>query len=154
MERKTYDEKQIKKYARILVKEKYDNFLLKDEDVEEEASQQEYVDRAIEILTEADFRQKLFYEYYKERVDYSDCILEAGYLVNNMPRELWTNLNEWLDDKPLSDIKVHGVSINDVMKMFETSLPRDFVQILKCMTIWKKHNYVDKNFCWNYFALM
>jgi hypothetical protein len=152
VERKTYDEKQIKKYARILVKEKYDNFLLKDEDVEEEASQQEYVGRAIEILTEADFRQKLFYEYYKERVDYSDCILEAGYLVNNMPRELWPNLNEWLDDKPLSDIKVHGVSINDVSNMFRKLKP-SFVQILTCMTHWKESNYIDNNFCLNYFAI-
>lgn len=154
MERKTYDENQVKKYARVLVREKYDNFLLKDEEVEEEASQQEYIDRAIKILTEADFRQKLFHEYYKERVSYGDCILEASYLVHNMPQELWPNLNEWLDDKPLSDIKVHGLSINDVMKMFATSLPRDFVQILKCMTAWKKYDYVDKNFCWNYFALM
>ena len=141
----------IKKYA-MLIAEK-DNPNWNRDDIIRASEEKQYIDKAIDVLTLSDFRQRIYVEY-QERVDYEECAAEAKYLLDNMPQELIPNLNEWLDDQPLSDIKVHGVSINDVMKMFETSLPRGFLQILKCMTTWKKYNYVDKNFCWNYFALM
>lgn len=141
----------IKKYTKLIVEREHPDWT--HDNIVKVSEEKQYIDKAIYVLTLSDFRQRVYAEY-QERVDYEECSAEAKYLLDNMPQELIPNLNEWLDNQPISDIKLHGVSINDVMKMFESSLPRDFLQILKCMTIWKKHNYVDKNFCWNYFALM
>lgn len=149
--RDAIDQDKVKKYAMLIAAKEHPDW--DHEELILAADNKTYIDQAVYVLTLSDFRQRIYADH-QEKVPYEECAIEAKYLLDNMPQELIQNLNEWLDNQPLSEIKIHGTSINDVMQMFKSSLPRDFLQVLKCMTIWKKHNYVDENFCWNYFALM
>ena len=102
-----------------------------------------------------DLSDRLFEEYNGHRTAIQ-CHDQALELMAEIPQELQQNVSEWLDDKPLSDIKVNGVSINDVFAMFkDASRPLHFIQILESFAVWKKCNYYDdKHFFMTHFCRM
>ena len=74
-------------------------------------------------------------------------------LMKYIPHEVIQNVNDSLDDQPLTDIKIHAKSFNDVMDMFKNTRPLTFIQVLHCFADWKKCNYFDEDFCFDYFSL-
>lgn len=105
--------------------------------------------QAIFNLNVVDLEDRLMEEYDGTR-DVFECKKEAVYLMENSPEELIQNIEEWLDEKPISDIKVHGVSINDLMKNY--SRCAHFLTALNCFIEWKKTGYEDPEFSYWYFA--
>jgi hypothetical protein len=106
--------------------------------------------QAIFNLNVVDLESRLMEEYGGTR-DVFFCKEEALYLMENIPEELIVNVEEWLDEKSLSDIKIHGVSVNDVFEMCKGRFIH-FLSILKCFIEWKKTGYEDPDFCFWYFG--
>jgi hypothetical protein len=149
MNRKAYDEKIIKNISCMDIDFEHPDWTQEQKNIELNNPSRRA--KTVRNLTILDLSNRLFEEHggtYTAR----ECAAEAKYLMENMPQELIVNVNEWLDNKPLSDIKVHGTSINDVFKMF-VNRPMHFIRILHCMCKWKETDYFDEeNFCWCYFA--
>lgn len=74
----------------------------------------------------------------------------AKRIMDNIQPELVQNINEWIDGEELTDIKIHGVSIKDIMTQFPDH-PIHFVRAVECLIDWKKSGYQNKHFCRNYF---
>ena len=106
--------------------------------------------KAIRSITILDLSNKLF-EGANGDFSLGNCENDAVYFLDNLPEELIQNVNEWLDDKPLTDIKVHGVSINDIYKFYKNRRYLTFGRVLRCMTDWKESEYIDPKFCFRYF---
>jgi hypothetical protein len=149
VKRKVYDEKLVMEIAILNVEREHPDWAK--EHVLDVANTKEEIHKAKLGLTVLDFRDRLIQEYDGHR-NVLQCHEEAAYLLHHMPAELIVNVNEYLDEQPLTDIKINGVSINDVFKMFENSRPLHFVQILRCMAYWRDGDYIDPDFCWNFFA--
>jgi hypothetical protein len=147
--RKAYDQNMIERMARLTVNFNHPDW--DDEQVNKEAKKEEHIQNAVFNLTVMDLRDKLL-EEYGDRRTLQFCADDAKYIMMNIPKELIVNVNEYIDGMPLSDIKIHGVSINDVINGL---MPRrvHVVQVFKCMAKWKEYEYFDERFCWNYFAL-
>ena len=81
------------------------------------------------------------HDYYCGTKSFLDCTIEADEIVNNVPTELLINIEEWSRNLPLSNIKVHGVYVNDVFDNYGRVSPIHFVDILRCMIVWKETDY-------------
>lgn len=118
--------------------------LSKTEDIKKEATYQ---------ITLADLTDRLV-ERYDGFESFESCYRKARSLLKKMPEELLPNLNEWLDNKPLSDIKVHGISVNDILEKFKNRNDIDFIEVLQYFADWKTEGFAD-SFSYNmYFAWM
>ena len=109
--RRANDEKAIYKMSLWIMETQYKH--IPENQWEEKIKTKEIRDKVIESLTIGDLASRLEEEYMGFK-SLSKCDDEASYIIKNIPKELLTNINEWLDNKPLSDIKVHGVSIKNV----------------------------------------
>lgn len=148
MYQKQYNEKKIKMRAAILVYNQYPDWPV--EKKEEEALTDFWLDTARKSLVVGDFAKKI-QEQNVNAMTYLQCESVAFDIINNMPEELWPNVEEWIDDQPISDIKVHDVSVPDVMFQFpEYKIP--FLSVMKCMCMWKEYDYKGENFCNLYFT--
>ena len=150
MYQKQYDEKKIKMRAAMLVYEHHPEWSI---DKKDEASLSDYwLDTARKCFVVRDFTQKI-YEHNCGALTHSQSERVAFNIINEMPQELWPNIEEWIDDQPISDIKVQGISIPDIMHQFpgEDIL---FLSAMKCMCMWKEYGYKGKDFCKLYFARM
>lgn len=151
MERKAYDKNKVKLISMMDIDFEHPEWTQEQKDAE--LARPERIANTVRNLTILDLASRLYEEHggtYTAR----ECAAEAKYLMDNMPQELIVNVNEWLDGKPLSDIKVHGTSINDAFKMV-ANRPIHFIHILHCMCKWREAEYFDEeNFCWCYFAKM
>lgn len=151
MSRKTYDKKIFKTISMMDI-----DFEHPDWTPEQKAAELENPDRIAKTthnLTIVDLRDRLF-EEHGGTYSMKECASEARYLMDGVPSELIVNINEWLDGTPLSDVKIHGVYINDVFEMFVKNRPIHFIQIVRCMVKWKESDYFNDDFCWHYFARM
>lgn len=149
IERKAYNEKIIKNISRMEIDFERPDWTQEQKDIELNNPYRRA--KTVRNLTTLDLGNRLF-EKHGGTYTARECAAEAKYLMENMLQELIVNVNEWLDNKPLSDIKVHGTSINDVFKMF-VNRPMHFIRILHYMCKWKEIDYFDEdNFCWSYFA--
>lgn len=79
------------------------------------------------------------------------CYQKAYDIMKNMPEELIPNINEWIEYRQLSDIKINGVSVNDIMNQFGKKQQIYFLDAIECMIDWKDTNYFDPSFCKFYF---
>lgn len=79
--------------------------------------------------------------------DWDYCYRRAYDIMKEVPEELIPNINEWIEYKPLSDIKINGVSVNDIINQFGKKQPIYFLEALDCMIYWKQTNYSDPMFC-------
>lgn len=77
---------------------------------------------------------------------------QAKWIVENIPNELILNVNEYIEGKNLSRIKIHGVSVDDIMTQYPNR-KIFFAQALKCIIAWKKQGYQNDSFRFDYFAL-
>lgn len=71
----------------------------------------------------------------------------ANILIQNLPKELYINLHEWIDDEPISDIKYGGVSIKDIMEQDIKKLGYEhgFVDSAKAIIKYIKTDCEDKS---------
>ena len=72
-------------------------------------------------------------------------------MISKFSEELIPNLEEWLDGKPLSDIRLGGKSVNDIVHMYEW-VEIDVPRAILCLGMWKERNYSPPDFCEWYFA--
>lgn len=74
-------------------------------------------------------------------------------IINELPSELYPNVQEWIDDKPISDIKYYGISIKDIMEqdIENTHKTYDFIDSLNAMLLYINHGCEDVSLCKNYF---
>ena len=138
-----------------LVVENYkfkNNITMTDEEFNEMCKSEDVRKQAILNLNVVDLKTRIF-EEYNETIPWVMCHNDAVYIMCNVPEEIIQNIEEWLDGKPLTDIKVHGVSVNDIIrKRFNNSafIPMD--KIFKAMAYWKETDFYDPNFCYRYFV--
>jgi hypothetical protein len=150
MERKAYNKEIIHLTAICNLSKEHPTW--SNEKIEKEAEKQDVIKRVVLALTELDLAHKLD-EYYKGYWNWSECHETANYIMNNMEPQLIQNINEWIDEQPLSDIKIHGWSIKDIMCSPNKKRKVSFVEAMKCLIQWKENNYENKDFCILYFAL-
>ena len=147
---KYYDEKKIKLRALNLVYSNYQDWT--EEEKRAAANSEEWLDTARKSLVVEDFIEKIKkvdcgmanYAYYEEM---------AYDIANDMPQELWPNVEEWIDDKTISNIKVHDISIPDIMHQFPGE-DISFLDAIRCIAWWKKYDYPEGNFCAAFFMRM
>lgn len=125
------------------------NINLSEEEFNNLKNTEEIKKEAVKRLNLMDLEDRL-HEMYRGLRNSNMCRKEAVYIIDNIPDELMVNLEEWLDNKPLSDIKIHGFSINDILKDFPYV---NFTQALTCMIDWKAQGFLDSNFIIRYFAI-
>lgn len=95
------------------------------------------------------------YDEYAGTRPMANCSNEAKNLVEGVPTELLINIDEWIHNLPLSNIKVHGISVNDVFDRYGRARPIHFIKILHCMCRWKETDYFKgTNIFANHFTLM
>ena len=66
-----------------------------------------------------DFADKIMREREMQE-PYSRCLESAVVAIENIPKELWVNISECIDGKPLSTVKYDGI---DVVKFIELECP-------------------------------
>jgi hypothetical protein len=104
------------------------------------------------IKMASDFKSKLRDEYRGKRSD-EECAQEAKRILKDIQPELIQNINEWIDGTEISDIKIHGVSIPDIMNRFGNERQKiHFIHAVKCMIDWKETGYADPNYYRHYFS--
>lgn len=87
-------------------------------------------------------------------MDHTQCVWMANDIMRVIPPELEQNMDEWLDDKPLTPIKLHGKSVEDVMTQFGEKRRITFLRAIKCIGAWRAEGYRDSDFCRWYFSTM
>ena len=151
MERKTYNQEIIDRVAKY--EANMANPTLTGEEVAEMAKEKHWQDIAKHKARIYDLIQKLD-EVEGKFIDHTQCVWWANRLMRNIPPELEQNIDEWIDDKPLTDIKVHGWSIADIINHYGKKRIVTFLEAVKCMGDWHASGYQDDEFCVWYFTTM
>jgi hypothetical protein len=150
MYKKQYDQKKIALRAVILVYNNYPD--LDDETKRQMAESEEWLDIAKKSLIADDVAEKI-YKQNKGILTARQSTIEADRIMNDVQPELLPNIEEWLDDQPISNIYIHGVSIPQIMNQFPNK-EIDFLEALTCLRHWKDIDYQGKEFCRIYFMRM
>ena len=149
MFRKAYDEERIGRLAPAFVAKQHRDWT--EEQIMEAAKTKEWRDKVIFGLTIQDFANKIE-EIMGGTWNYAWCYNKAERIMLGLPEDLIQNVNEYLDDKPLTDIKVHGVSLLDIMNQFGKNRPIPILAAMQCMVDWKKTGFYNKSYCKTYFT--
>lgn len=80
------------------------------------------------------------------------CVKSAQWIMENVQQELLPNINEWIENRPISTIPVHGVTVSDIMTQFQPDRSISFIEAVECMICWKQINYKNKRFCRLFFV--
>ena len=151
IERKAYDETTIDRLARY--KAGMANPTLDREEIVALSKTNKWRDAAIKDLITIDLIAKIE-EVEGDFMDHTQCVWEANDIMHGLPDELIPNINEWIDDKPISDIKINGISALDIMGQFGKRQCITFLQAIECLNAWKKTGYRNRDFCRRYFATL
>ena len=87
-----------------------------------------------------------------EESDFRYNLSVAERIMENVQPELMPNIHEWIENRPLSKIKIHGWTVDKIMTQFGPSHHILFVEAIECMIYWKETNYRNKDFCRLYFT--
>jgi hypothetical protein len=71
----------------------------------------------------------------------------AKRIMEDIQPELLPNIHEWIENRPLTKIKIHGMTVEKIMHQFEPHRTILFIEAIECMICWKKTNYKHKDFC-------
>lgn len=151
MERKTYDQNLIDRVA------KYEAGMANPTITSEEAAvmaKEEYWQnvakhqmRTLDLIAKLD-------ELEGDFMTHEQCVWMANDIMRIIPPELEQNMDEWLDDKPLTEIELHGKTVKDVMTQFGQKQNITFLEVIKCFGHWRAEGYKNDDFCRWYFASM
>ena len=116
----------------------------------EEGAKEENIDMVMRMRLAADLADKISEnEWQYATPEY--FLHKAKRVVENAPRELYQNINEYIEGKELSDIKLHGWSVSDVMHQFAPHKKIDFIDAIVCISYWRARNYQNDNYCREFF---
>lgn len=150
MYKKQYDQKKIALRAVILV---YNNYPDLDDAMKRQmAESEEWLEMARRSFVLEELADKLYVQHMGILTKIQSQYM-ANNIVNDMPEELWPNIEEWIDDQPISHVYVHGVSVPQIMHQF----PEEEISVLaaiECLSRWKMIDYRGENFCKLYFMRM
>lgn len=80
------------------------------------------------------------------------AIRKTERLMENMPRELLQNIEEWLDDEPISDVVIGEVSVKMIMEQHkEDGIIHNFIDSLFVMKDYVNSGCVDSYSCFHIF---
>jgi hypothetical protein len=150
MYKKHYDQKKIALRAVILVYNNYPD--LDDVTKRQMAESTEWLEIARKSFVLEELSDKI-YKCNFGIITKLQSQSEANRIINNMPQELWPNVEEWIDDQPISDIPVHGVSIPQIINRFSDERIL-FLDAIECLCRWKSIGYKGENFYELYFMRM
>lgn len=119
------------------------------QEIEKHVNEPIYRETAMRLLLANDLSKRL--EVECPSYDRDQCIRRAFRIMQDIQPELFQNINEWLDGKKLSDIKIHGVSLNDVINQYE-DVKIHFLKGLDFMIAWKNTGYANSDYHKRYFA--
>lgn len=131
----------IERIAKRLVRMKHPE--LTSQEISELAKRKEFVDEAVYQIKVADLQDRLFEEYGETQPSWV-CRDQAIEWMTKLPEELLLNVEEWLDNKPLSDIKVHGISINDIFSKYK-SPNLTMTRVMSFFILWKETGFKNEN---------
>lgn len=95
-------------------------------------------------------------EYYQNNgFDSHYSKVKGEHMVKNIPKELFPNIIEWIEDKPLSDIKYCGLSVNDIINNYEYYYDKKlcFPYALRIMKTYIEDGCEDKEIAKKFFDL-
>ena len=90
---------------------------------------------------------KLFNNDGSDSADHTFYKNLSKWIVENAPAELILNINEYIDDKKLTTINIHGISINDLLSIHNNRKHINFIDAISAIIYWKEANYCGKDFC-------
>ena len=143
-----YDRERLEVWSLMLAREQHPNWTY--EQCLEESVKDEWMEKVIRGRIIADLTDKRI-EESGEYAHHDFFYLQSKWLVENAPKELYQNINEYIDGKEISDIKIHGVSVPDIMNQFMPHKKIHFLDAMECMAYWKKNDYQNPNFCKYFF---
>lgn len=85
-------------------------------------------------------------------IHYNLCV--AKRIMENIQPELVQNINEWIENRPLSNIEINGITVESVMNQFSPRRRISFVDAIECLINWKEIGYRNKTFCRDFFSRM
>lgn len=99
------------------------------------------------------FKGNIWYRLQQEGADIQFANRLSQKLIEDVPKELYQNIQEWIDEKPISDIKYGGISIKDIMEQdfVGMGIYHSFIESLMALLLYIEHGCKDKTLCKNYF---
>lgn len=99
------------------------------------------------------FKSNIFFRFKQD--GYNDVRADywATKIINILPKELYPNIEEWIDEKPLSDIKYCGISIKDIMNHYLPQRIIPFNRSIEAMLAFIESGSRDINICYNYCSM-
>lgn len=87
--------------------------------------------------------------YYDEQAD-----MKSKRIMKDLPEELFPNIEEWLNDEPISEIRYGDLSIKELMDFGKDRRGRqnNFLKCLELMILYIKDGCIDKGSC--FYAFM
>lgn len=98
------------------------------------------------------FKTNVLYRMLQEGYGRWYAVPFVDKIFKYLPEELYVNLEEYIDEKPISDIKLHGVSLKDIINQYgEDGRKEPFIDACEAMIAYIKTGYVYKGICfdWN-----
>ena len=148
MERIVYDRKKLEVLSIQNIKNQHPDWPR--EKCVEEGMLEENIDYVMRARLAADLADKMM-ESDGDCAPNEYFMRQAQWIVNNAPRELYKNINEYIDGEALSEIRLCGVSVSDVMNQFVPNRQISFVRAVECFAYWKNRNYQNPNYCRDFF---
>ena len=81
---------------------------------------------------------------------YNSANCKASQLIDDLPEELFPNIEEWLSNEPISEIDYGGISIKKIMEQHKKSfgVMYDFLTCLSIMNDYIRTGCKDKSICY------
>lgn len=89
----------------------------------------------------------------RDRCNYRFADERANGIIDDLPEELFPNIEEWLCDEPISEIDYGGMSIKRIMEQHKELLgiTYGFLQCIDIMKEYIKNDCKDKGICYESF---
>ncbi len=98
------------------------------------------------------FVANLFHRIMQGGVSRSLAYSLTNEIINRLPEELYINVQEYIDEKPVSDIKYEGVSIKDIMEQYkDINLTEPFIDAAIAMIAYVESGCEDRSICFGFF---
>lgn len=78
-------------------------------------------------------------------LDADAALYTAGKIMYALPKKLLSNIDEWCESRPLSDIYIEGFSVPMLLNLWETN---DFLSAINCMIELEKNPEDGKILAW------
>lgn len=115
------------------------------EQCREEGLKEEKIEELIRYRMTADLSDKLYDEGYGNYFGLSGCRARAKRIIERAPKELYQNINEYIDGRELSDVQFNGVTVKEIMTQFEPECSIDFYSVAEFIGLWSRNDYANQD---------